>query len=68
MSGPDLIVAIRKAGFQVVRICGSHHFLRDPDGRSTVVAVHGAEIIGPGLLSRILREFALTLDDLRNLL
>ena len=68
LSGPDLIAALRKAGFQVLRIRGSHHFLRHPDGRSTVVPVHGVEIIGPGLLSRILRECALNLDDLRNLL
>jgi predicted RNA binding protein YcfA (HicA-like mRNA interferase family) len=68
LSGPDLIAALQKAGFQVLRIRGSHHFLRHPDGRSTVVPVHGAEIIGPGLLSRILRECALNLDDLRNLL
>lgn len=36
---------------------GSHHFfLRHSDGRVTVVPVHAGEIIGPGLLAKILRD------------
>ncbi len=47
LKGDELIAALRKAGFEVVRIKGSHHFLRHPDGRCTVVPVHRGEIIGP---------------------
>ncbi|MGA2739100.1 MAG: type II toxin-antitoxin system HicA family toxin [Bryobacteraceae bacterium] len=36
ISGSDLIAALAKAGFRVVRIRGSHHFLRREDGRSAV--------------------------------
>ena len=56
LSGAQLIKALRKLGFDVIRVKGSHHFLRHPDGRSTVVPVHRGEIIGRGLLAQILRE------------
>ena len=41
---------MRKAGFDVARVKGSHHFLRHADGRGTVVPVHSGETLGPGLL------------------
>ncbi|MEE4380216.1 MAG: type II toxin-antitoxin system HicA family toxin [Candidatus Competibacteraceae bacterium] len=56
LTGKQLIAALSKAGFAVIRVKGSHHFLRHEDGRSTVVPVHAGETIGPGLLSRILRD------------
>lgn len=59
-----LVAALRKLGFVVVRVRGSHHFLRHEDGRVTVVPVHGKETIGPGLLTKILSDCRLTRDDL----
>jgi predicted RNA binding protein YcfA (HicA-like mRNA interferase family) len=38
-TGAALIAALAKSGFVVIRIKGSYHFLRHPDGRSTVVPV-----------------------------
>lgn len=58
-----MVTALRKAGFEVARIKGSHHFLRHPDGRGTVVPVHGGETIGPGLLTAILRDAELDRED-----
>ena len=55
ISGREVIVALRRAGFEVARIKGSYHFLRHADGRGTVVPVHSGETIGPGLLAAILR-------------
>jgi len=55
--------ALRKAGFEVARIKGSHHFLRHSDGRGTVVPVHAGETIGPGLLAAILRDCDLERDE-----
>jgi predicted RNA binding protein YcfA (HicA-like mRNA interferase family) len=63
-----VIAALKKAGFIVDRIKGSHHMLRHPDGRVTTVPVHGAEIIGPGLLARILRDCNLTREEFEALL
>jgi predicted RNA binding protein YcfA (HicA-like mRNA interferase family) len=59
---------LKKAGFQVMRVKGSHHFLRHQDGRTTVVPVHSGETIGPGLLSKILRDCDLTREDVHKLL
>ena len=68
ITGSDLIAALAKAGFRVLRIKGSHHFLRHEDGRSTVVPVHTGEILGPGLLHKILRDCQVTADQLSELL
>ncbi len=37
LTGKLLVTALSKAGFNVVRIRGSHYFLRHNDGRCTVV-------------------------------
>jgi predicted RNA binding protein YcfA (HicA-like mRNA interferase family) len=37
VTGPGLIAVLSKVGFHVLRVKGSHHFLRHQDGRSTVV-------------------------------
>ena len=54
----------RPLGFQEVRIRGSHHYLRHPDGRTTVVPAHAGEAIGPGLLSKILRDAEISKAEL----
>jgi predicted RNA binding protein YcfA (HicA-like mRNA interferase family) len=56
VTGKDLIAALGKVGFQVIRIKGSHHFVRHPDGRATVVPVHAGETIGPGTLNSNLKR------------
>jgi predicted RNA binding protein YcfA (HicA-like mRNA interferase family) len=68
VSGPELIAALAKAGFGVLRVKGSHHFLRHQDGRSTVVPAHSGEIVGPGLLHKILRDCKMTAEQLSELL
>jgi predicted RNA binding protein YcfA (HicA-like mRNA interferase family) len=66
ITGDELVTALGSLGFSVLRIKGSHHFLRHADGRCTVVPVHSGEIIGPGLLRKILRDCQLGSDELRN--
>ena len=68
LTGKDLVGVLKKAGFQVMRSKGSHHFLRHQDGRTTVVPVHAGETIGPGLLSKILRDCDLTREEFQALL
>jgi len=68
LSGKSLLAALKKAGFEVLRIKGSHHFLRHPDGRSTVVPVHSGETLGPGLLAKILRDCDLSREQLQKLI
>jgi predicted RNA binding protein YcfA (HicA-like mRNA interferase family) len=64
VTGAELIGALAKAGFSVLRVKGSHHFLRHQDGRSTVVPAHSGETTGIGLLHKILRDCRLTADEL----
>lgn len=68
VSGTQLLRALGRMGFQVIRIKGSHHFLRHHDGRCTVAPVHRGEAIGPGLLAQILRDCEITRADLRQAL
>ena len=68
VTGKQLIATLARAGFEVVRVKGSHHFLRHPDGRTTVVPVHSGETVGPGLLTKILRDVDFGPDELSELL
>jgi predicted RNA binding protein YcfA (HicA-like mRNA interferase family) len=63
LNGREVIKALNEAGFRVIRVRGSHHLLRHFDGRTTTVPVFGSEIIGPGLLSRILRDCEMTREE-----
>lgn len=60
LTGKAVVAALRKDGFAVIRTRGSHCFLRHADGRTTVVPLHAGETIGPGLLSKILRDCDMT--------
>ena len=62
--GRELIAALKRADFEVIRVKGSHHFLRHLDGRCTVIPVHSGEVIGPGLLNKILNDIEFTDEDL----
>jgi predicted RNA binding protein YcfA (HicA-like mRNA interferase family) len=65
LTGKKVVAALRKAGFDVVRIKGSHYFVGHQDGRVTVGPVHSGETVGPGLLSKILRDCEMTPDEFR---
>jgi predicted RNA binding protein YcfA (HicA-like mRNA interferase family) len=64
LSGKQVVAALKTHGFEVIRVRGSHHYLRHPDGRSTVVPVHAGESIGRGLMAKILRDAELSHDQL----
>ena len=68
ITGKCLITALKRAGFLILRVRGSHHFLRHPDGRTTVVPVHSGESLGPGLLAKVLRDVEITRNELEELL
>ena len=68
VTGKRLIAALQRAGFLILRVKGSHHFLRHPDGPTTVVPVHSGESLGPGLLAKVLRDVEITRNELEELL
>jgi predicted RNA binding protein YcfA (HicA-like mRNA interferase family) len=62
VTGQQVIRVLRRLGFTVLRVRGSHHFLQHSDGRRTVVPVHRGETIGRGLMSQILKDCDLDRD------
>jgi len=68
LTGRELITLLKKAGFYIVRQKGSHVFLKHDDGRATVIPVHSGETLGPGLLSKILRDVKMSKEELLRLL
>lgn len=66
LTGKKLIGALRRLGFEVVRVKGSHHYLKHADGRATVVPIHSGETIGRGLLAKILRDTEIDAETLRS--
>jgi predicted RNA binding protein YcfA (HicA-like mRNA interferase family) len=68
LTGKETVSALTAAGFEIVRVKGSHHFLRHADGRVTVVPVHAGEVIGPGLMLKILRDCEMTPEEFESLL
>jgi len=68
LTGKKPLSILKGVGFELLRVKGSHHFLRHPDGRSTVVPVHSGETIGPGLLAKTLRDGDLNREQFQKLL
>lgn len=67
LSGKELISILKKLGFKVIRIKGSHHFLLHEDGRATTVPAHNNEIIGIGLMMKILKDVDISRNELQKL-
>jgi predicted RNA binding protein YcfA (HicA-like mRNA interferase family) len=70
LTGRDVVRALEKAGFSVIRIKGSHHFMRhsgDPT-RQTVVPVHGSEDLGRPLLRKIIKDVGMSVEEFESFL
>ena len=63
LTGDQVVKALSKAGFQVLRQRGSHIYLKHSDNRATVVPIHKGESIGPGLLRKIIRDIELSKEE-----
>ncbi len=70
ISGKQMRDALLRAGFQVVRIKGSHHFMVDPEDttRWATVAVHSGETLTLKSVQTILKSTRLTPEELKNFL
>ena len=56
ISGRKLCKILERLGFEKIHQVGSHARYKHPDGRITVVPVHGNEELGKGLLGEILKQ------------
>jgi len=63
ISGRKLCKIVEKLGFEKFHQVGSHVRYMHPDGRKTVVPVHGDEELGKGLLLEILKQIKLSRED-----
>ena len=66
VSGAELIRALSKVGFAEVSQRGSHVKLRHLDGRTAIIPLHRE--LAPGTLRSVLRQAALSADELVDLL
>lgn len=62
-TGDEVISALKKVGFQVVRQKGTHIRMHHQDGRVVTIPVHVGKTLGKGLLHKILRDAELTRDE-----
>jgi len=68
IKGKEVVRALQKAGFAVVRIRGSHAFLKHSDGRATAIPTHSGETLGSGLMAAILRDVDMNAEEFSKLL
>lgn len=69
ISGKDVVAALHRAGFTLVYIEGSHHYLEPPGGNALVsVPVHTNKVLKPKTLKSILVQAGLTVEELIELL
>ena len=69
ISGKDMVAALKRAGFILIYIEGSHHYLEPSEGGSLVtVPVHTNKILKPKTLKSILNQAGLDNDDFKKLL
>lgn len=63
LPGAEVVKALQKDGFTLVRVKGSHHVMKNSEGRFTTVPVHSGRDIPPGTLRRIIRDAGLSVAD-----
>ena len=68
VTAKELIKALKRSGFNEFRQKGSHlTLIRDSDGKQVTIPVHSGKTIGKGLLSKILKEVGLTIEEFKKL-
>jgi predicted RNA binding protein YcfA (HicA-like mRNA interferase family) len=60
VSGREMCKILEMIGFQKIHQVGSHVRYAHPDGRKTVVPVHGNEELGTGLIKEILKQIRIS--------
>ena len=65
LKGKEVLRRLQKAGFEIIRIKGSAHYLRNPlTHRFTSVHIHGGQDIPVTLLRKIvLHQAGLTIEE-----
>jgi predicted RNA binding protein YcfA (HicA-like mRNA interferase family) len=64
----DVLAALQRAGFDVLRIRGSHYQLFDPRTRRRVTLPHHSNDLTKATLASILNQAGLSIEDFLNFL
>jgi predicted RNA binding protein YcfA (HicA-like mRNA interferase family) len=70
LKGRQIVKALQRGGFEIIRVSGSHYVLRRPGvpGSKVIVPIHGARDIPPGTIHSIVKQAGLTVDEFIGLL
>jgi predicted RNA binding protein YcfA (HicA-like mRNA interferase family) len=63
LSGKEMAKLVEKLGFKNVSQVGAHAKYKHPDGRITMVPMHGNEEIGPGLTNEIMKQLEISREE-----
>lgn len=63
LKGDEVVAILKKHGFQIKRQKGSHIFLENSEGLTTVVPVHKGKDIDRSLLRKILNDCGISIDE-----
>ena len=67
ITGKQAVAALRRGGWELDRVRGSHHYLRRGTATATV-PVHSSRTLPPWVLVSILDQTGLSVDELIDLL
>ncbi len=69
ISGEKIIKVLKRDGFVLNRISGSHHILIHPTKQISVsIPVHKGKTLGKGITSAIIKDAEITIENFLNLL
>ena len=64
LTGKELSRVAEKLGFIYSHTTGSHAVYKHPDGRKATIPIHSGDEIGPGLLTKIIKQdFGITREE-----
>ncbi|MDA8335503.1 MAG: type II toxin-antitoxin system HicA family toxin [Peptococcaceae bacterium] len=68
VEGKDVVATLKRGGFRVTHIRGSHHYLRCSGSGLVCVPVHSGVIVDLKTLKSILEQAGLNMDEFVDLL
>jgi predicted RNA binding protein YcfA (HicA-like mRNA interferase family) len=64
VSGRQIVAALQRRSWVILRIRGSHYIMRSPGGIKITIPVHGHRDLPAGTLAAILKSTGLTREEL----
>jgi predicted RNA binding protein YcfA (HicA-like mRNA interferase family) len=68
ITAAEAVRALEKAGFSFTRQSGSHKIYKNKEGRRVTIPYHSGKILHPKVLTSILRDADLTVEELKELM